>query len=197
MCAAQPTGYDQHGTCVRMLTMAERKQRRRAFLARQKEEEEAAAAAAAAAAGGGGEGSVHSATSAPSATSAHSAPESSEVPRSEVVAAQHVKESIEILRRRVPITRRDLAEIAHQLRAQNEAYVRIMFGLGRHTLVRDRAETETATRPPRRNDRRPESEDIRRGAEQPDTRESSGSPGAARCEQMARRSISDPNLRLV
>ena len=117
-CAAQPTGYDQNGTCVRMLTMAERKQRRRAFLARQKEE---AAAAAAAAVEGIGEGSVHSATSAPSAISAHSAPESSEVPRSEVVAAQHVKESIEILRRRVPITRRDLAEIAHQLRAQNEA----------------------------------------------------------------------------
>ena len=109
MCAAQPTGYDQHGTCVRMLTMAERKQRRRAFLARQKEE---AAAAAAAAAEGGGEGSVHSATSALSAISAHSAPEFSEVPRSEVVAAQHVKESIEILRRRAASTRRDIAEIS-------------------------------------------------------------------------------------
>ena len=114
-CAAQPTGYDQNGTCVRMLTMAERKQRRRAFLARQKEE---AAAAAAAAVEGIGEGSVHSATS---ATSAHSAPEFSEVPRSEVVAAQHVKESIEILRRRAAMTRRDIAEIAHHSRAHNEA----------------------------------------------------------------------------
>ena len=117
-----------------MLTMAERKQRRRAFLARQKEE----AAAAAAAVEGGGEGSVHSATSAISAISAHSAPEFSEVPRSEVVAAQHVKESIEILRRRAGITRRDIAEIAHQSRAHNEETMRYFWSRQAHARPRAR-----------------------------------------------------------